>query len=944
MEKVIDVLVRLNAESNQQDWNKVNQYISKETNLVKELENRIESLNKERQKSGLAVQDYKRINTELAKSKKALDNLNNSYVEQTGIIEKLTAKQKRLQEQITKANNVKDIRAYNKELTETNKQLNSLTSQGGGIKSAIGGISTALAGGLTAIYAITKGVEFLNASFEEFKESEKTTNRLKLSLSNFGKEKYFNQLISDADTLAKKIGYLDNDDIVNAQNKLVTYGKLSVTQIRQLTPVIVDFAAKQQISIDDATEKIILGLEGQGRAFRQIGVSFKDGMTVGQNYQTVMSDVFNKVKGSAEDFGNTMAGMEAKSEQALKDLEEETGRRLAPMKRSWLEFKLTVISSISETVDYLSNSKFSEKIGFLFGLLSPGGNTKRNLDFLLKKQQEEIKAEINHQKVLAAIKRNGTDNGSDSAINPNADLDIKDAKSAENKKDLIDKIRSAEESTAQRVIDLNNQVRINKVKNEEQNIEAIKRRIELERQAELQKLELERTGNIKSGINSPVLSKNYGILRAGINTKYDDQLLQETKLFNDKKVQEEEKYNEQIINAEIDLLKRKAELQNHAIQIDFELIKKSAEKEIEESNKKYDELIKEAVKYGKDYTELIQAREDSAKAIQQKANEQITSEQEKFAKEQMEKIFRLYGIGVTKQKNGTEASLGDIVGLSKEDINNILDGVNATENLIETTLNGISQVLQAEIDKEQRIIEAQKERVDKAKQLAEEGNSAILTAEEDRLAKQEAAQRKRLQSQRAINAALVASQSAVNAAEAVGAVLNAAAEGDPYTIALRVVAAVAAIVGGVAATTAAVKSAQVTDTGFYEGGYTGDGNPRERAGHVHKGEYVMTAKETKELGKENLEYIAKAGLKPIKLPDGSMMLHKTGSIDVAGIKEGITQHRTDTINFDTKRIEQKLDKLYEGLGTLGTEFVLDETGFALKSARIKEFENKYRRL
>lgn len=48
-------------------------------------------------------------------------------------------------------------------------------------------------------------------------------------------------------------------------------------------------------------------------------------------------------------------------------------------------------------------------------------------------------------------------------------------------------------------------------------------------------------------------------------------------------------------------------------------------------------------------------------------------------------------------------------------------------------------------------------------------------------------------------------------------------------------------------------------TGFYGGGYTGNGNPRDEAGVVHKEEYVMTAKATKRIGVDQLNALNYGG-------------------------------------------------------------------------------------
>lgn len=940
MEKVLDILTRLTFESNPEEVAEVNKHITKQTNLVKELETKIQSLNKERKKSGLAVEDYKRINTELDKSKKALDNLNGSYKEQTGIIERLTAKQRSLQEQMRSATSVKDIKRYNEELGKTNKELASLTSSGGGagstLKNMVGGFGLAL----VAAKALTEGIQFLNNSFEEFEQSEKAINSLKLSLSNFGKQKYLADLTKQADDLSKSIGYLDNDDIVKAQNKLVTFGKLSINQIKALTPVIVDYAAKTEKSIDAATDAIIVGLEGSGREFKKLGVSFADGKTTAENYKTVMTDVFGKVKGAAEDFGNTMEGQSAKTTQALKDLEEETGRRLAPVKRAWLEWKLSIISSISDTVDYMSNftdSKglsFNDRIERFIGIFMPSVRINEQRRQFIEESKREAEGIINQYKKESALKRlfSSSKNTADELINPNADTELKEArKEGDGKKEILNKIRAAEEATALRVIELNNQVKTQRVKGEDESIEKIKDRIRLERNAELEKLNFERARNVKNGINSPVLNKNYNSLESGINTLYDVRESQEIKAFNEKNGVEIDRFNAKVLENEIALIKGKSELNKQSVDLQLQLIDKQKEKELKASSEKYSELIAQAKKYNQDYSELVKQREEEAALIKEKAKKDKLEATEKFTQEQFDAIRKITN---NNRSSSESQTIGDLIGLSDEDIDNIMRGIDVSQELTSTILSGISQVLAAEIDKEQKLIDKQKERVQNATELAKKGNSTILKAETERLQKQEEAQQKRLRSQRAINAALVASQSAVNAAQAIGAVLGAASEGDPYTIALRVVAAVASIVAGVAATTAAVRSAGQTDTGFFDGDYTGDGNPRDVAGVVHKQEFVYTAKQTQAIGKENLRYIAKNELKPMMLKDGSMVLSKTGNIDYTSIQEGFMANRTPTPVFETKKLENKIDTLVDVMSSIGIDVSVDENGLAIRAAKI----------
>jgi hypothetical protein len=91
---------------------------------------------------------------------------------------------------------------------------------------------------------------------------------------------------------------------------------------------------------------------------------------------------------------------------------------------------------------------------------------------------------------------------------------------------------------------------------------------------------------------------------------------------------------------------------------------------------------------------------------------------------------------------------------------------------------------------------------------------------------------------------LQASNAAVSVTEAIGAVVKAASEGDPYTIALRVAAAVAALVAGVAAVKAAFVSAEKFADGVVDLQGPGTSKSDSIPAKLSKGESVITAEAT----------------------------------------------------------------------------------------------------
>lgn len=169
--------------------------------------------------------------------------------------------------------------------------------------------------------------------------------------------------------------------------------------------------------------------------------------------------------------------------------------------------------------------------------------------------------------------------------------------------------------------------------------------------------------------------------------------------------------------------------------------------------------------------------------------------------------------------------------------------------------------------------EAQRQRVEQATALAERGNAAELASEQRKLDAIAKKREENAQKQIQINSLIQASNLAVSLSEAIGAVVGAAAKGDPYTIAARIIAAVAALVGGIATVKGAFGS-------FATGGYTGDGAKYDPAGVVHKGEYVFNQDKTSKF-RPLFEAIHTG-----KIKDPSYIGYSS-SVNTRGIEEGL---------------------------------------------------------
>jgi hypothetical protein len=226
------------------------------------------------------------------------------------------------------------LKAYN----AASKDLDGLKTKLGQVSDAsnkVGGsflsFAKTIAGVAVASFGLEGMIGFLKGSIEEADAAEQSMSRLHNTLENIGRVDAFERLTSKAAEFQKQFKYLDNDDINIVFQKLISYGKLTERQINELLPVIVNFAAKNKISVEESSSVIIKALEGSGKALKEYGVNMKDGKDITERMSIIMQDLSPRVEGAADAFGKTFKGQLAIARQEIKDTQEEIGNNLVPI-------------------------------------------------------------------------------------------------------------------------------------------------------------------------------------------------------------------------------------------------------------------------------------------------------------------------------------------------------------------------------------------------------------------------------------------------------------------------------------------------------------------------------------------------------------------------------------------------------------------------------------
>lgn len=263
-------------------------------------------------------------------------------------------------------------------------------SFGGKFLSFVGNVGGIVAGGV-AIGALTN---FLSGAVEEANAAEKSLSRLRNTLENIGRGDAFDRITQKADELANTFKFIDNDDVTEVFQQLITFGKLTENQINYLLPVIINFAAKSGISINESASVIIKALEGNGKALKEYGINVKDGENVTERLGIVMTDLKGKVEGAAEAFGETFAGQAAIASQQIANLKEEVGTELQPILGKFYEFVVLTIQGLksifSNTLIFFKSAATAIQVGFGFAKDLATGNAA---GFFSRKAQADITAE-----------------------------------------------------------------------------------------------------------------------------------------------------------------------------------------------------------------------------------------------------------------------------------------------------------------------------------------------------------------------------------------------------------------------------------------------------------------------------------------------------------------------------------------------------------------------
>ena len=178
--------------------------------------------------------------------------------------------------------------------------------------------------------AVGAVVAYGAASVKAFADAEKSQARLELAYKKFPAlaGTSIDSLRALNSEMQAKVG-VDDDALASAQAVLAQF-RLTGSQIRELTPLLVDYATVTGQDVTTAAGSLGKAFMGNAKALKAIGINFKATGDTARDFETVMAALEEKVGGAGEAFGGTTAGQLARLDAQFGDLQETVGEALVP--------------------------------------------------------------------------------------------------------------------------------------------------------------------------------------------------------------------------------------------------------------------------------------------------------------------------------------------------------------------------------------------------------------------------------------------------------------------------------------------------------------------------------------------------------------------------------------------------------------------------------------
>lgn len=336
--------------------------------------------NKDRLKEMIALEKQGKKETEAYKnlSKTVADNNNKIKQNNEAIrqlegrlkISELTMNQlrkraKELQSQLdntSKAANPKQYAALEKELTDVRNRMGEVKGSSSKLQEgfkAIKGLLPTI--GFAAVGAAL--FRFGKAATDEFLESEKNAQRLRMAVLNVAGGT-LSDLLKLQEQSQDLMGIFDDDDIQITQAALLDFG-LTISQTRELLPLLTDAAALSGETLDGMSSAVLKGVDSgvmARSALGRLGLTFTDTGDKTQNYGLIVKGLTRFVGSNTEALEANYGAVEENKNQ-WGNFKEAVGRNIMGVVTPLIKNFTSVLKQANEAMSTMDNgAAFAEQL------------------------------------------------------------------------------------------------------------------------------------------------------------------------------------------------------------------------------------------------------------------------------------------------------------------------------------------------------------------------------------------------------------------------------------------------------------------------------------------------------------------------------------------------------------------------------------------------------
>lgn len=256
--------------------------------LIENVRNRLAALTAARDKSNDPTK-IARLNTLIEQQQQRVNSLTNATQKQTGVFANLF--------------NKINVKPLSEQFAELGK-------------------------GIVAAFAVQQVIAFGKESVTAFAQAEKTAKLLETTIVTIGggTDSDFQEFIQQAEEV-QDTSIFSKGQIENAQIFAAQFG-LTKDQIKDLIPVVADFASATGQDFQEALQKITQGLSGNGRALKQYGIEVSNTGNKATDLANITEQLNKKFEGQAEVVRSTTSGALQVFSNKMEDIKESVGEGL----------------------------------------------------------------------------------------------------------------------------------------------------------------------------------------------------------------------------------------------------------------------------------------------------------------------------------------------------------------------------------------------------------------------------------------------------------------------------------------------------------------------------------------------------------------------------------------------------------------------------------------